>query len=368
MNEVLSVTQQDERWMARALELAKHGLTTTWPNPMVGCVVVKQDTLLGEGWHVGFGQAHAEVAACDNIPKHVSLADATAYVTLEPCSHHGKTPPCADMLVERGVGRVVVAMADPNPLVAGRGLTRLREAGISVSVGCRESEAAALNQAFVHIMTHETPWVTLKWAQSLDGFMDPDVDAPPGRGGRPISGTESGKYVHTLRARHDGIMVGMQTVLVDHPSLTTRLVQGAHPTRIILSNGKTPPPDNWSLPEAWESSQKPTHLLVPKHADVATLKAWTQWGVNVLPLAAAAWSPSWWQELREATGLKAVLVEGGASILRQALGSGHWHEIHRITSKAELTRGLMAPSIPGDKPFESRNLGQDLLEVWSSSR
>ncbi|MDA0946272.1 MAG: hypothetical protein RLZZ314_1624 [Bacteroidota bacterium] len=365
MNERRSVTSQDERWMRRALGLAQRGLTTTWPNPMVGCVVVKQGTIVGEGWHVEFGRAHAEVEAFAHIPHHVPLDDATAFVTLEPCSHHGKTPPCADMLIERRVGRVVVAMTDPNPLVAGRGLARLRAAGISVAEGCCEVEAMALNRAFVHTMTHPTPWVTLKWAQTKDGFMDPDLDAEPGRGSKPISGAESSEHVHTLRSRHDGIMVGMKTLLVDRPSLTTRMVQGAHPSRVILSNGRTAPPDKWRLPEAWASSEKPTHLVVPQQADRATLLAWTELGMHVVQLKTPVWSRSWWQELRESTGLRAFLVEGGASLLRQAMASGNWHEIHRITANSAFTAGLEAPNSPGRQPDDTRTLGDDLLEVWN---
>ena len=201
-------TPSDERWMRRALELAQKGQLTTWPNPMVGCVVVENNQILGEGWHQRFGEGHAEVNALDKIEDNKDLSRATAYVTLEPCSHHGKTPPCAVLLTSRGVGRVVVATQDPNPVVAGRGLTTLTEAGIEVIAGCLEKEALELNRRFFFAMHESRPWITLKWAQSRDGFVDPDERAKDGRGGHPLTGAASARHTHTLRATHDGILVG----------------------------------------------------------------------------------------------------------------------------------------------------------------
>ena len=177
-------TPSDERWMRRALELAQKGQLTTWPNPMVGCVVVENNQILGEGWHRRFGEGHAEVNALDKIEENKDLSGATAYVTLEPCSHHGKTPPCAALLTSRGVGRVVVATKDPNPVVAGRGLANLTEAGIEV-IAAALKRKPELNRRFFFAMNESRPWITLKWAQSRDGFVDPDERVKDGRGGHP---------------------------------------------------------------------------------------------------------------------------------------------------------------------------------------
>ena len=355
---------QDVRWMARALELAARGRFTTWPNPMVGCVVVQDDRLLAEGWHRQHGEGHAEVNALAQLAPLLDLSRATAYVTLEPCSHTGKTPPCADLLVSRGVGRVVVAMKDPNPLVAGRGLERLKHAGATCEVGCLEDEAHLLNAPFVHGMTKESPWVTLKWAQSSDGFMDGRTSADIGAGGWPLTGAASRRWTHALRARHDGLLVGMRTWLVDTPSLTTRDAPGPSPRPLILTQGQTARPDCVKQASEWPCAP----VLVHPASDVSqqALDTWRQVGYDTLGLAPPALTQTWWSNLRHELGCNAVLVEGGAQVAELALSTSSWHELHVLQSPKRLGAGLIAPNLPKSSPAKHQKCGEDDVRIWEN--
>lgn len=219
--------------MQRALALAVHGAGAVSPNPMVGAVLVGPDgAVLGEGWHGQFGGPHAEVwAVRDAERRHgpEALRDSTLYVTLEPCSHYGKTPPCADLILERAVPRVVVGMEDPFPAVAGRGIARLRERGVAVTVGVLEHACKRLNEAFVHHVTTGRPLVTLKIAQTLDGSI-----ATRTGDSRWVSGEAARTLVHRWRAELDGVLVGRGTAEADDPALTVRHVEGRQPVRIVL--------------------------------------------------------------------------------------------------------------------------------------
>src|SRR3954447_12161110 len=219
-------TNSDQTFMRRAIALAARGRGAVEPNPMVGCVIVRDGRIIGEGYHRKFGQAHAEaeaLVACMESPE-----GTTVYVTLEPCCHtNKKTPPCVPRLIDAKVARVIVACVDPNPQVGGRGIEQLRAAGIEVSVGLLEKEAKQLNAPFFVLVRHQRPYVTLKWAQTADG----KVAAPPGAPRLLITGTESNRLVHQLRARCDAIMVGINTVLADDPLPT---VPGVEPMRPLL--------------------------------------------------------------------------------------------------------------------------------------
>lgn len=222
--------------MKRALEIAKLGEGYISPNPLVGAVIVKNDKIIGEGYHEKFGENHAEVNAFLNVSEDVTGAD--MYVTLEPCSHYGKTPPCAERIVKEGIKKVVIAMEDPNPLVAGRGIQILREAGIEVETGILEKEAEDLNEIFLKYIKDKTPFCILKTAMSLDGKI-----ATQTGDSKWISNEKSRKYVHQLRHRVSAIMVGIGTVLADDPLLTTRLddKEGKDPIRVIIdSKGRIP--------------------------------------------------------------------------------------------------------------------------------
>ena len=356
-------TPGDERWMRRALDLAQKGQLTTWPNPMVGCVLVEDNRILGEGWHRHFGEGHAEVNALSTISLDTNLSKATAYVTLEPCSYHGKTPPCADLLTSRGVGRVVVASKDPNPMVAGRGLEKLQEAGIEVVAGCLEEEARELNRKFFFVMNEDRPWITLKWAESRDCFVDPDERATAGRGGHPLTSATSARHTHALRATHDGILVGMRTWLVDRPALSTRHVPGRSPQKFILTSGTAPKPGD--APEG----QDGVTLLAPhpQHRD-PVLDTWREAGYEVRGIQGPTFSEPWWADFRAQTGIHACMIEGGAQVAESVMSSEVWDEVHVLTAPLQLHSGLQAPQCPHGEAMTTQALGEDLLRVWKANQ
>lgn len=220
----------DEYFMRMALRLARRGVGRTNPNPMVGAVIVKDGRVIGQGYHECCGEAHAEVNAFDSAIEPV--IGATMYVTLEPCSHFGKNPPCADRIIKEGIRRVVVAALDPNPLVAGKGIKKLEAAGIEVSVGLLEKESCKLNEIFMNYIVDKIPYVVMKWGMSLDG----KVATVAGKS-QWITCMESRKHVHEYRNQLASVMVGVGTVIADDPSLTCRIPQGRNPLRVIVDSG-----------------------------------------------------------------------------------------------------------------------------------
>ena len=266
----------DHRYMARALRLAERGLFTTDPNPRVGCLLVRDGNVLGEGWHMRAGSPHAEVHALQQAGG--DAAGATVYVTLEPCSHHGRTPPCASALIEAGVARVVAAMQDPTPAVAGQGLQALRDAGIDVAAGLLEDQAGQLNPGFAMRMRLGRPWVRCKLAMSLDGRT-----AMASGESRWITGSAAREDVHRLRARSSAIMTGIDTVLADDPSLTARLMgydDGTllQPLRVVLDSGLRLPPEAKLLMQPGET------LVVTGVADAEREAILARTGVSVVTL------------------------------------------------------------------------------------
>ncbi|MBQ5627104.1 MAG: bifunctional diaminohydroxyphosphoribosylaminopyrimidine deaminase/5-amino-6-(5-phosphoribosylamino)uracil reductase RibD, partial [Bacteroidaceae bacterium] len=228
----------DELYMQRCLQLARCGAGSTSPNPMVGAVIVCDGRIIGEGYHIRAGEPHAEVNAVNSVAEADKplLSRSTMYVSLEPCSHYGKTPPCCDMIIARGIPRVVIGSADPNPQVDGAGIERMRAAGIDVTVGVLEEECLRLNRAFFTSQLHRRPYVTLKWAQSADGFIDLLRE-----GGQAvkISSPVSQVAVHRLRAQSDAILVGRHTALLDNPSLDIRHWAGRSPLRLVIDKKGT---------------------------------------------------------------------------------------------------------------------------------
>jgi len=225
-----STLNSPEYWMQQALKLAVKGKGYVAPNPMVGCVIVSEEgKLLGEGYHKKFGEAHAEVNAVQSVKNKADLENATVYVTLEPCSHQGKTPPCAPMLAKLPIKKVVIAMKDPNPSVDGKGILHLRNNEIEVETGLLKEEAEKLNEFFIHHQTFGRPFITLKVAQTADGYL-----AAADGESQWITGKQSRKLVHKWRSEYDAVLVGRTTAMVDNPSLTVRHVSGRQPRRIVI--------------------------------------------------------------------------------------------------------------------------------------
>lgn len=229
----------ERRYMERALQLARRGMGHVSPNPMVGAVIVHDGRIIGEGWHRRWGEGHAEVNAVASVADRSLLADATMYVTLEPCSHYGKTPPCARLIIDCGIPRVVVAALDPYERVSGRGVAMLRDAGVEVMTGLLAEESRRLNAAFFTAHILRRPLVMLKWAQSADGYIDRVRDT--GTAAQRFSTALGSAEVHALRSRFDAVMVGSGTVIADNPRLDVRLIDGRSPRKVILDRrGRIP--------------------------------------------------------------------------------------------------------------------------------
>ncbi|MBR1646804.1 MAG: bifunctional diaminohydroxyphosphoribosylaminopyrimidine deaminase/5-amino-6-(5-phosphoribosylamino)uracil reductase RibD [Selenomonadaceae bacterium] len=290
--------------MREALRIAKHAEGRTSPNPLVGAVVVRDGKIVAQGWHRQAGTAHAEIHALNMAGE--LARDATLFVTLEPCSHFGRTPPCARAIVEAGIKKVVAAMSDPNPKVAGRGFEILRSAGIEVEVGLLEDEARKLNEVFLKWVTQKLPFVTLKFACSLDGKI-----STVGGESQWISCEESRKFSHGLRDINDGILVGIGTVLADNPSLTTRLVDGKNPVRIIVdSNARIP----FDAKVVTDKSAR-TILATTSNASSEKISALKNHGVEIIT-AGNGQRVDLKILMRElaAREITSVLVEGGGTI------------------------------------------------------
>lgn len=295
--------------MRRALELAERGRLAVRPNPMVGCVIVRDGKVIGEAYHEEFGGPHAEVLAVEAAGG--DITGATVYVTLEPCAHQGKTPPCADFLIDHRPARVVAAMQDPNPLVSGAGAEKLRQAGIAVEMGCLEEQARKLNEVFVKFVTTGLPFVIAKCAMTLDG----KIATRTGHS-QWVTGEAARARVHELRNQVDAILVGSRTVMMDDPSLTTRLPQGggSDPVRVILDAGEYLDGDRKVFRV---DSEAPTWVAVTKNreyegADEMLRVSQGPGGVNMTEL---------FQVLGE-RGINSLLIEGGGTTLASAFEAG----------------------------------------------
>jgi|GEM_PF-33539 len=328
---------EDRKFMARALELAVRGMGHARPNPMVGAVIVKDGRIIGEGWHERFGGPHAEVNAfahCTEDP-----AGATLYVTLEPCSHYGKTPPCADLIIEKDIDRVVTAMVDPNPLVSGKGIRRLRDAGIFVTVGVMEKEARKLNEVFLKYVTEHKPFVLYKAAMSLDG-----KTACHTGDSKWISSEDSREEVHVLRGCYKGIMVGAGTVIADNPLLTARTEGLDDPVRIIVDG-------NLSVPLKAKVFQEEGDVIVltTTSSDEKKREELTKLGVDIIMTDGDEKGKVDLDSAMTGLALKGIdgiLLEGGATLASSAFEAGIVDKV-RIYAAPKIIGGVNAPGLIG---------------------
>uniref|UniRef100_A0AB33JDP7 Riboflavin biosynthesis protein RibD n=1 Tax=Prevotella sp. GTC17259 TaxID=3236795 RepID=A0AB33JDP7_9BACT len=306
---VLTQREIDERYMRRCIQLAQNGRQNAKPNPMVGAVIVAEGRIIGEGYHVRCGEGHAEVNAFAAVSKADEglLCQATVYVSLEPCSHYGKTPPCTDLIVSKGVRRVVCGCVDPFGKVQGRGIQRLREAGISVTVGVLEAECLWLNRRFITMNTQQRPYIILKWAQTANGFLDNHGRA------WAVSNDFTRMLSHKLRAENDAILVGRITDEREHPALTVRDWSGPNPRRLVLGQGMSIP-----------------GLLRGLYEDK----------------------------------VQSLIVEGGAKTHAGFIEAGLWDEIRIETSKQVVSGGTPAPVLPADASlYKSETYGGNRI-LW----
>ena len=324
--------------MSRALELATWGRGFVAPNPLVGCVIVHGDgpnaRIIGEGWHQHYGEAHAERNAILSVKPadNQLLPGSTAYVTLEPCSHVGKQPPCADLLIEKRVGRVVVCNLDPNPLVAGRGLQKLRDVGIVVETGVLEAEGRWLNRRFFTFMEQQRPYVILKWAETADGFIGGPDKQPVA-----ITGPVAQRLNHRWRTEEDTILVGTTTALTDNPRLNARLWPGRNPTRLVLDRQQRLPA---SL-DLFDGTQ-PTIRFTDELLRPFTL-------------------PQLLTDLYQ-RGFQSVIVEGGAATIQGFIDVDLWDEARIFRSLNRLANGTKSPAIR-EEVIDKQIVGADELRI-----
>ena len=297
----------DEKYMRRCIQLAENGIQGARPNPMVGAVIVANDRIIGEGYHVRCGEGHAEVNAFASVKDESLLKDATIYVSLEPCAHYGKTPPCADLIIKKGVKRVVVGCIDPFAEVKGRGIERIRKAGIEVEVGVLEKECQWLNRRFFTYHSKHRPYIILKWAQTANGFIDNHF--------KPlmISNEQTQMLSHQLRAEEDAILVGHTTFDRDHPSLNVRHWHGPNPKRIVLTHDRP-------LPQLMDD--------LYQH------------------------------------GIQSLIVEGGCQTHESFIQAGLWDEIRMEVAPITVSDGTRAPQLPSDiRLLSKKEYGENTMTV-----
>ena len=312
--------------MQRCIDLAKNALGYTSPNPMVGSVVVYNDKIIGEGYHIKAGEPHAEVNAINYVKDKSILSEATLYVNLEPCSHYGKTPPCADLIVKSKIKRVVIGTIDSHSKVAGKGIERLKNAGISVTINVLKESCLKLNKRFFTFHNKKRPYVILKWAQTKDGFVDALRD--DNEHALMVTNKEASTLVHTWRAAEDSILIGKNTVVKDNPSLTARLVSGKNPIRIVLGNVDL---TDKKLLNQVEAKTILISDIKPIHSELLNLNC------NPRELNKAL------NELHKLE-IQSVLVEGGSQVLQSFINSDLWDEVRIFENSEIIKKGIKAPS------------------------
>lgn len=303
----------ESKYIQRCIQLARCGAVGAPPNPMVGAVIVHDDKIIGEGYHRRCGGPHAEVNAIRSVQDESLLKESTIYVSLEPCSHYGKTPPCADLIIEKQIPRVVVGCMDPFAKVNGQGIRKLRDAGIEVVVGVLEKECLELNKRFITFHQQHRPFITLKWAQSEDGFMD--AEREPNEEPVNFSTTFTQTLVHQMRAMHQAIMVGTKTVLMDNPTLTTRLWEGPNPLRVTIDRKGV-------LPESVNLKDGKIPTVIYQTGDIKEIL----------------------DDLYK-RGIQSLMVEGGAQLLQHFMDEGLWDEARVEVAPFVLGNGVFAPKM-----------------------
>jgi diaminohydroxyphosphoribosylaminopyrimidine deaminase / 5-amino-6-(5-phosphoribosylamino)uracil reductase len=338
--------QKDSHYMLRAIELARLGQGSVSPNPVVGCVIVENDEIVGEGWHRKFGEAHAEVNAVDAVHDKSRLKRSTVYVTLEPCSHFGKTPPCADMLIREGVKKVVVAVLDPNPLVAGKGMSKLKAAGIEIITDVLADEARTMNRRFLTFFEKQRPHIILKWAETSDGFI-----ARENYDSKWISDEYSRQLVHKWRSEEDAILVGANTVRYDDPQLNVRQWTGRNPLRIVLDR-------QLRLSDEFAIFRDGQPTLVYN-----TLKNSLNHHVEFVQVTEHDFIHHVVEDLYKRK-VHSILVEGGSQILQAFISAGLWDEARVFVSQARFENGIQAPNMQ-QHPDRIEDLQNDKLKLYT---
>ena len=340
-----------EKYMLRCLELAKKGGGNVSPNPMVGCVIVHHGEIIGEGYHKKYGEAHAEVNAINSVENQELLKDSVMYVTLEPCAHHGLTPPCTDLIIEKQIPKVVIGTIDTYAEVAGKGIEKMRKAGLNVEVGMLENECREINKRFFTFHEKKRPFIILKWAQTSDGFIDIDRKSF----GEPtwITGPKALTRVHQLRAEEDAILVGTNTALKDNPSLTTRHVKGKNPLRMVLDR-QLRLPENLNIFD----NSVPTFVFNARENKTKGNVTFLQIdfsGDIIHPILS---------ELHKRR-IQSLIVEGGRELIKSFFQSGIWDEAYVFVGNKLFKSGIPAPTLP-EQLIHYEKLDDDELYIYKN--
>lgn len=333
-----------EKYLERCLEIARMGLGNVAPNPMVGCVIVHNDTIIGEGFHQKYGEAHAEVNAIRSVKEQKLLEQSVLYVNLEPCSHYGKTPPCADLILQHKIPEVVIGCMDNHAKVSGKGIKKLKENGCRVITGVLEKESRDLNKRFFTFHEKKRPYVILKWARTLDGFIAPQEAVRT-----QVSGSLSRFIVHKWRSEEQAIMVGTNTAMTDNPRLNVREWSGKNPVRIVIDK-------TLRLPETlhlFDNSQ-PSVVFTAENRSPAKSPAYRviDFNRNIIPLILS--------ELHRQE-IQSVMVEGGARLIKSFIASGLWDEARIFTAGKIFNQGIKAPDISGALVSKEKTGNDDLV-------
>lgn len=327
-----------ESYIQRCLQIARSGLGTSRPNPMVGCVIVHENKIIGEGFTSPYGGSHAEVNAINSVKDKSLLKEATLYVSLEPCSHHGKTPPCSDLIIEKKIPNVVIGCLDDNKKVAGKGIQKLMNSGCNVVVGILEDKCKHHHKRFFNFHIKKRPYIILKWAQTLDGFIAPNTKNEL----KPVWITNeiSRQLVHKWRTEEQAILAGNNTVVQDNPTLTVRDWTGLNPTRIVLDPKK-------SLSKGYNVFNSDAQTIIISDEDIDYSKIVAKQICEVL--------------LRN--NINSVIIEGGAQTIQTFINEDLWDEARIFTGNVEFGQGIKAPTFIGNAISESK-IEQDSLKYY----
>lgn len=340
----IEIEKRDEFYLARCIQLALKGKGYVSPNPMVGCVIVKDNKIIGEGYHAKYGEEHAEVNAIKNATE--SIEGATLYVNLEPCVHYGKTPPCVDLIIESKIKKVVIGTLDPNPLVNGKGIEKLKQAGIEVKVGVLEEESKRLNEAFFKYITQKIPFVALKIAQTIDGKIA-DIEG----NSKWITCEQSLHFVHQLRSEYDAVLIGSRTAKLDNPNLTVRLVEGRNPYRVILDSALSLPLELNVFSDKFTNKTivfTSVNSVKTKKEKLEKLKSL---GIEVLTVKSKRRKLDLKDVLEKLAekGITSVLVEGGGKIFTEFIKQKLADKVFVFIAPKILGKGIQSISDVGIK-------------------
>ena len=331
--------------MGRCIELASKNIGYTYPNPLVGSVIVCDNKIIGEGSHEKYGESHAEVNAINSVEDKRLLKNSTLYVNLEPCNHYGKTPPCTEAIINNNIKKVVIGSQDPNKLVNGSGIEKLRSSGCNVSVGIMDKECDELNKRFFTYHKLKRPFIILKWAESKDGFISPIKSFNTLKKVNWISGEDAKKLSHKWRSEEHSILVGVQTIIDDDPVLTTRFVKGRSPIRFVLDPNSRIPLDSRILSDTVKTIilSKRENRLIPNYTKAIEFD-----NINLII------------ESLYKMNIQSIIVEGGTKTINHFLSNNLWDSIRVFKSSKNITDGIKSPDLDFSK-FSKSEIGDDIL-------